>query len=73
MKIRLLGDELFHADRRKDDGQTYIHDEANSLFRNFSNAEKNHKKSNPVYLNSGQISETDTSWKKNKKTKLPIT
>jgi hypothetical protein len=34
MKIRLLGAELFHADRRTD-GRTDRHDEANSHFSQF--------------------------------------
>ena len=55
MKIRRVGAELFHADVQKDteidvrtdgrtdgrpDRQRDIHDEANSLFRNFANALK---------------------------------
>jgi hypothetical protein len=39
MKIRLVGAELFHADRCTD-GQTDRHDKANSHFRNISNALK---------------------------------
>jgi len=37
--------ELFYVDTRMEgrtDGRTDRHDEANSLFRNFSNAPKNH-------------------------------
>ena len=36
MKIRLVGAELFHAER-----QTDRHDEANSHFSHFANAPKN--------------------------------
>jgi hypothetical protein len=36
MKIRPVGAELFHADRRTD-GRADRHDEANSRFRNFAN------------------------------------
>ena len=32
MVIRPLGAELYHADRHKAEGQTDIHDEANSRF-----------------------------------------
>jgi hypothetical protein len=37
MKIRPVGAEMFHADRRAE-GRTDRHDEANSRFRNFANA-----------------------------------
>ena len=40
MKIRPVGTELFHADRRTD-GRTDWQNEPNSLFGNFANAPKN--------------------------------
>jgi hypothetical protein len=41
MKVRSVGAELFHPERRLD-GQTDRHDEANiAAFRNFVNATKN--------------------------------
>ena len=40
-KIRLVGTELLHSDRRTD-GRTDRHDEADSHFRNFAKAPKNY-------------------------------
>jgi hypothetical protein len=40
LKIRPVGGELFHADRRTN-GRIDRHDEVNSLFRNFANVPRN--------------------------------
>jgi hypothetical protein len=46
MKIRQVGTELFHEDRRTDrrkEGNRDRHDETNSRFRNIVNAPENEK------------------------------
>ena len=54
VKIRPVGAELFHADRRTD-----THNEPNSRFRNFANApKKDEKNRSPAVRSRGNFSET---------------